>query len=72
MTSEQKDPRDLMEGTSQRPDYILINHIEEAIERLQEHMDVPTLGAYERFLRAELEWIEHEKRIRRVLTKPLP
>ena len=72
MPEEQKDPRDLMEGTPKKPDNVLINHIEEAIERLQEHIDVPTLGAYKRFLFAELEWIEHEKRIRHVLTRPLP
>ena len=69
---EHEDPRDLAEPPFGQPDPIVVNHIREAIERLEEHVEVPTLGAYERFLYAELEWIEHEKRVRRGLTSPLP
>ena len=67
-----EDPRDMAEPDCGEPDPIVATHIQEAIERLQEHMEVPTLGAYRRFLLAELEWIDHEKEVRHELTKPLP
>lgn len=67
-----EDPRDLTEPPFGQPDPIVVRHIREAIECLQEHIEVPTLGTYQCFLHAELEWIEHEKRIRRGLTKPMP
>lgn len=63
------DPRDLMESNLGEPDSVVIDHINWAVEQLQEHMELPTLGAYERFLKRELEWIAHEKDIRRALAR---
>lgn len=63
------DPRDLMESNLGEPDSVVIDHINWAVEQLQEHMELPTLGAYERFLKRELEWITHEKDIRRALAR---
>lgn len=41
------------------------------IEQLQEHVG-KSLASYELALLDELEWIKHEKRIRKVLARPLP
>ena len=67
-----EDPRDFAEPGFGKPDFVVSDRIDRSIEQLQEHMEVPTLGAYELFLYDELEWIEHEKRIRRALASSLP
>lgn len=66
---ENRGLRDLMEPPSGQSDRVVLNHIIEAIEDLQEHIEVPTLGAYQNFLEGELEWIKSEKEIRRMFKK---
>ncbi len=41
------------------------DHIEAAIEQLQEHV-APTLNSYEAFLRRELDWLQTERERRNV------
>ena len=74
--NQQKDPRDLTEPAFGQPDQMVVNHIQEAIDHLKNHIDAPTLGAYGRFLERELEWVDNErllrKKIMQEITKPLP
>lgn len=70
--SEQKeDPRDLAEPAFGQPDPVVEDRFRYFSEQLENHVG-KNLGSYKLSLLRELEWIDHEKRIRRVLTKPLP
>lgn len=66
---EDDDPRDLGKPPPGKEDPIVAIHIREAVEMLTDHVDLPTLEAYEEFLKGELKWIAEEKAFRRVMTK---
>ena len=71
MSEKQKDPRDLAEPAFGQPDPIVEDRFHYFSEQLENHVG-KNLGSYRISLLRELEWIDHEKEIRQVLTRPLP
>jgi hypothetical protein len=70
MAQEQrKDLRDLGEPPFGKPDPVVAIQIQEVIEYLTNHMEVPTLGSFKLFLLDQLEWVEKERRFRQSLAR---
>ena len=70
-TEKQKDPRDLMEPPAGKSDPIIEDRFLYFAEQLENHVG-RNLGSYRLSLLRELEWIEHEERIRQALARSLP
>jgi len=66
-----EDPRDLMEPPLGKPDPVVEDRFNYFAEQLENHVG-KNLGSYRLSLLKELEWIKHEKKIRRALTRSLP
>ena len=63
------DPRDLYEPEPGVPDPVVVDRIKRSVDFLQEHLEFPTLIAYEYFLMREITWVTREKDSRRTLAK---
>jgi hypothetical protein len=66
-----EDPRDLMEPPCGGSDPVVEGRFRYFAEQLENHVG-KNLGSYLLALERELEWIKHEKELRRALTRPLP
>ena len=66
-----EDPRDLAEPAFGQPDPIVADRFRYFIEQLEDHVG-KNLGSYKLSLLRELEWIDHENKIRQSLARPLP
>jgi hypothetical protein len=67
----EEDPRDLAEPAFGQPDPVVEDRFRYFAEQLENHVG-KNLGSYKLSLLSELEWIEHEKRIRQALARSLP